>query len=143
MKLVVITGRYDSKVTKTKIQPTPLNTDGNPMYVIGLSDERAQTLIDAGVAEEYITEEMITSSDDVSVNSNEDSTVADTNTNESDSNADGNPDATAIDESDDSNANDDDTSSADSNDDASSNVDQEETPKETKSNSRLKKNKSK
>lgn len=124
MKLVVITKKYDSTVTKTKVHPTPLNADGIPMYVIGLSDERAQQLIDAGVAEEYITEEITTSSDDVSIDSNEESTVVDTNTDELD-------------------ANDDDTSSADSNDDASSNVDQEETPKETKSNSRSKKNKSK
>lgn len=58
MKLVVITKKYDSTVTKTKIHPTSLNADGIPMYVIGLSDERAQQLIDAGVAEEYITEEI-------------------------------------------------------------------------------------
>lgn len=143
MKLVVITERYDSTVTKTKIHPTPLNADGNPMYVIGLSDERAQQLIDAGVAEKYITEKIVTSSDDVSIDSNEDSTVVDTNTNESEATVDGNPDTTAIDESDVSDANDDDTAATDSNDDASSNVDQKETTKKTKSNSKSKNNKSK
>jgi hypothetical protein len=59
MRLVIITKRYDSSVINQKVQPTPLDAEGNPMYAIYLSDERAQTLIDAGVAEEYVTEDLI------------------------------------------------------------------------------------
>lgn len=59
MKLVIITQGYTSSVLNQKVQPTPLDAEGNPMYAIYLSDERAQTLIDAGVAVEYVTEDLI------------------------------------------------------------------------------------
>ena len=84
MRLVIITKRYDSSVINQKVQPTPLDAEGNPMYAIYLSDERAQTLIDAGVAEEYVTEDLIVddSNDDGDAN-NEDPNADDSNDDES------------------------------------------------------------
>lgn len=58
MKLIIITTRYNSSITKSKVQPTILDENGKPLYLIGVSDERAKELIDAGVAEEYMPIEL-------------------------------------------------------------------------------------
>lgn len=119
MRLVIITKRYDSSVINQKVQPTPLDAEGNPMYAIYLSDERAQTLIDAGVAEEYVTENLI--ADD-----SNDGVVTDPDTNEGVANTDSNPE----------------DSDADDNADDSNDDESEEQTTDTKSKSNSKKNKS-
>ena len=129
MRLVIITKRYDSSVINQKVQPTPLDAEGNPMYAIYLSDERAQTLIDAGVAEEYVTEDLIVDdSNDV---------VTDPDTNEGATNTDSNPEDSDADDNVDGDANNEDPNADDSNDDES-----EEQTTDTKSKSNSKKNKS-
>lgn len=141
MKLVVITNRYDSTVIKTKVYPTKLDANGNPMYVIGLSDERAQVLIDGGVAEEYVTESNETDNTVISNNSNVvDPTSVDTNSNELSNNVDGDLEEPETNESDDSDNNDDAVDDNDSNKDVSSDTVSTETTKKTKSNSKSKKN---
>lgn len=57
MMLVIITKRYNSSVLKEKVYPTPFDKNGNPRYAIYLDDKRATTLIESGVAEEYVLEE--------------------------------------------------------------------------------------
>ena len=129
MRLVIITKRYDSSVINQKVQPTPLDAEGNPMYAIYLSDERAQTLIDAGVAEEYVTEDLI-------VDDSNDG-VSDSDTNEGSATTDSNPDDSNADDNIDGAANDEDSNADESNEDES-----EEQSKDTKSKSNSKKNKS-
>ena len=129
MRLVIITKRYDSSVINQKVQPTPLDAEGNPKYAIYLSDERAQVLIDAGVAEEYVTEDLI-------VDDSNDG-VSDSDTNEGSATTDSNPDDSNADDNVDGDANNEDPNADDSNDDES----QEQTT-DTKSKSNSKKNKS-
>ncbi len=130
MRLVIITKRYDSSVINQKVQPTPLDAEGNPMYAIYLSDERAQTLIDAGVAEEYVTEDLI-------VDDSNDGVVTDPDTNEGATNTDSNPEDSDADDNVDGDAN-----NEDPNADDSSNDESEEQTTDTKSKSNSKKNKS-
>lgn len=129
MKLVIITTGYNSTVTNSHVDPTPLNAEGNPMYAIYLSDERAQALIDAGVAEEYVTEDLIVD------NSND--VVTDPDTSESATNNDSNPDESDADDNIDGDANDEDPNADDSSNDES-----EEQTTDAKSKSNSKKNKS-
>lgn len=130
MRLVIITKRYDSSVINQKIQPTPLDAEGNPMYAIYLSDERAETLINAGVAEEYVTEDLI-------VDEFNDNVVTDSDTIEGATNTDSNSEDSDADENVDGDANNENPNADDSNDDES-----EEQKTDTKSKSNSKKNKS-
>ena len=130
MRLVIITKRYDSSVINQKVQPTPLDAEGNPMYAIYLSDERAQTLIDAGVAEEYVTENLI-------VDDSNDDVVTDPDTNEGATNTDSNTDESDATDNINGDANSEEPNADDSNNDES-----EEQATDTKSKSNSKKNKS-
>lgn len=130
MKLVIITTGYNSSVTNSHVDPTPLNAEGNPMYAIYLSDERAQALIDAGVAEEYVTEDLI-------VDDSNDDVVTDPDNNENGANTDSITDESDADNNIDSDVNEEDSDADDSNHNES-----EEPTTETKSKSTSKKNKS-
>lgn len=57
--LVIITERYDSSALNQKVFPTPIDAEGRPKYAIYLDDDRAKTLIEHGVATEYVPEELI------------------------------------------------------------------------------------
>ena len=90
--LVIITQRYDSSVLKQKVYPTKKDAKGNPMYAIYLDDDRAQVLINAGVAEEYVTENLIVgnSNNDVITDPDANEGNTDSNSKPEDSNADDN-----------------------------------------------------
>lgn len=125
MKFVYITERYDSSVTGNKVYPTPLDAEGSPIYAIYMNADRAQALIDAGVAAEYTpVDSNVEGTDDSDVNEGGAADSSDTN----DSNAD---DVTGSDAADDTT--DADNSSADGS---------EETNEDAKPKSNSKKNKS-
>lgn len=63
MKSIVITKRYNSSVAGNKVNPTPVDSEGNPMYLVCMSDERADELIAAGVAKEYSETEGVIDND--------------------------------------------------------------------------------
>lgn len=73
MKLVIITKGYNSSVTNKHVEKTLFNSEGKPMYAIYLSNERAQTLIDAGVAEEYVVDD--SNSGTIEVSTTEEDTI--------------------------------------------------------------------
>ncbi|MEI3507857.1 MAG: hypothetical protein V8R01_01790 [Bacilli bacterium] len=75
--LITIVKSYKSSVLNQRVVPTPVDNEGNPKYAIYVEEERALALIEAGVAEEYVLEEVSVESD----NKDENSTNTDDDTN--------------------------------------------------------------
>lgn len=60
MKLITIIQNYNSSVlSNKKVYSTPIDADGKPIYAIYVSDDRAEQLINAGVAKEYQLDELV------------------------------------------------------------------------------------
>lgn len=53
---IIITKGFKSSILNKHIDATPMNEDGIPKYTINLDAERANELIEAGVAMEYVLE---------------------------------------------------------------------------------------
>lgn len=85
MKLITIIQNYNSSVlSNKKVYSTPIDADGKPIYAIYVSDDRAEQLINAGVAKEYQLDELVVN------NSDDDSTI--NNSNNIEDNTTNNPD---------------------------------------------------
>lgn len=75
MKLITIIQNYNSSVlSNKKVYATPTDADGKPIYAIYVSDDRAEQLINAGVAKEYQLDELV-------VNNSDDDSIIDNSNN--------------------------------------------------------------
>lgn len=118
--LITIVKSYKSSVLNQRVVPTPVDNEGNPKYAIYVEEERALALIEAGVAEEYVLEEVGVESD----NKDENSTNTDDDTNKT-------PEETGTNTDDDTNETPDENTPNDETTDKKDLESSEETKKET------------